>query len=59
MIFIFRKKMIKSKYQNCLALRSDHKLSDEEIKVRLNSDKSIAEIIDLQTFKIMAIGMVK
>lgn len=36
--------LIKSKYQNCLALRSDHKLSDEEIKVRLNSDKSIAEI---------------
>lgn len=36
--------LIKSKYQNCLALRSDHKLSDEEIKVRLNTDKSIAEI---------------
>jgi choline kinase len=36
--------LIKSKYSNCLALRSDQKLSEEEIKVRLNSDKSIAEI---------------
>jgi choline kinase len=36
--------LLNSQYSNCLALRSDHKLSDEEIKVRLNSDKSIAEI---------------
>ena len=36
--------LLHSGYSNCLALRSDHKLSDEEIKVRLNSDKSIAEI---------------
>lgn len=36
--------LLKSKYSNCLALRSDHQLSDEEIKVRLNNDKSIAEI---------------
>ena len=36
--------LLNSQYSNCLALRSDHKLSDEEIKVRLNSDKSISEI---------------
>ena len=36
--------LLNSQHSNCLALRSDHKLSDEEIKVRLNSDKSIAEI---------------
>ncbi len=36
--------LINSKYPNCLALRTDHQLSEEEIKVRLNEDKSIAEI---------------
>lgn len=36
--------LIKSNHQNCLALRSDHQLSDEEIKVSLNDDKSISEI---------------
>ena len=47
--------LIKSEYRNCLALRSDHKLSDEEIKVRLNSDKSIAEISKTVDLK-LAIG---
>lgn len=54
--------LIKSKYQNCLALRSDHKLSDEEIKVRLNSDKSIAEIsktVDLKHAVGESIGIEK
>ena len=36
--------LINSEYPNCLALRTDHQLSEEEIKVRLNEDKSIAEI---------------
>ena len=36
--------LLKSKYDNCLALKSDTNLGDEEIKVRLNDDKSIAEI---------------
>jgi choline kinase len=36
--------LLHSGHSNCLALRSDHQLSEEEIKVRLNSDKSIAEI---------------
>ena len=36
--------LLNSGYKNCLALRSDHQLGEEEIKVRLNSDKSIAEI---------------
>ena len=36
--------LLNSEYSNCLALRSDHQLTEEEIKVRLNSDKSIAEI---------------
>lgn len=33
-----------SGFQNCLALKSDHRLGDEEIKVRLRPDRSIAEI---------------
>jgi choline kinase len=37
-------RLINSQYPNCLALRTDHQLSEEEIKVRLNEDKSIAEI---------------
>jgi choline kinase len=36
--------LLNSEYSNCLALRSDHKLSDEEIKVKLNNDGSITEI---------------
>ena len=51
-----------SEYSNCLALRSDHKLSDEEIKVRLNSDKSIAEIsktVDLKHAVGESIGIEK
>ena len=44
-------RLIKSEYSNCLALRTDHKLSDEEIKVRLNEDNSIAEISKTCRFK--------
>ncbi|MCK5087506.1 MAG: phosphocholine cytidylyltransferase family protein, partial [Melioribacteraceae bacterium] len=33
-----------SNYENCLAVRSDHQLGDEEIKLTLNEDKSIKEI---------------
>lgn len=54
--------LLKSKYSNCLALRSDHQLSDEEIKVRLNSDKSIAEInktVDLKHAVGESIGIEK
>lgn len=43
--------LLHSDYSNCLALRSDHQLSEEEIKVRLNSDKSIAEISKLVDLK--------
>jgi choline kinase len=54
--------LINSKYPNCLALRSDHQLSDEEIKVRLNDDKSIAEIsktVDLKHTVGESIGIEK
>ena len=54
--------LLQSKYPNCLALRSDHKLSDEEIKIRLNSDKSIAEIsktVDLKHAVGESIGIEK
>jgi len=47
--------LLKSKYKNCLALKSDHQLSDEEIKVRLNDDKSIAEISKTVELK-LAVG---
>lgn len=63
---LFDKKIIalllESEYQNCLALRSDHKLSDEEIKVRLHIDKSIAEIsktVDLKHVVGESIGIEK
>ncbi len=36
--------LINSKYDNCLSVRSDHELSDEEIKLLLNKDGSIKEI---------------
>ncbi len=36
--------LINSNYENCLAVRSDHQLGDEEIKLTLNEDKSIKEI---------------
>jgi choline kinase len=36
--------LIRSEYKNCLALRSDHQLTEEEIKVRLSVDKSVSEI---------------
>jgi len=36
--------LLDSPYENCLALKSTHKLGDEEIKVLPNADKSIAEI---------------
>ena len=43
---LFEKKilelLINSEYPNCLALRTDHQLGDEEIKVKLSDDKSIA-----------------
>jgi len=47
--------LLKSKHPNSLALRSDHQLSDEEIKVRLNTDKSIAEISKTVELK-LAVG---
>ncbi len=36
--------LINSNYDNCLSVRSDHELSDEEIKLLLNKDGSIKEI---------------
>ena len=36
--------LINSNYENCLAVRSNHQLGDEEIKLTLNEDKSIKEI---------------
>jgi len=54
--------LLQSNYPNCLALRSDHELSDEEIKIRLNSDKSIAEIsktVDLKHAVGESIGIEK
>jgi choline kinase len=54
--------LLHSGYSNCLALRSDHMLNDEEIKVRLNSDKSIAEIsktVDLKGAVGESIGVEK
>lgn len=63
---LFDKKIIslllKSGYKNCLALRTDHQLSDEEIKVRLKDDKSIAEIsktVDLRYAVGESIGIEK
>ncbi len=63
---LFDKKILallsKSKYKNCLALKSDHQLSDEEIKVRLKDDKSIAEIsktVDLKLAAGESIGIEK
>lgn len=38
------KQLINSKYENCLAMRSDHELGDEEIKLLLNENGSIKEI---------------
>lgn len=54
--------LIKSNYENCLALRSDHKLGDEEIKVSINDDKSISEIsktVDLKLAVGESIGIEK
>ncbi len=54
--------LLNSNYANCLALRSDHQLSEEEIKVRLNDDKSIAEIsktVDLKHAVGESIGIEK
>ncbi len=54
--------LINSQYPNCLALRSDHQLSDEEIKIKLNDDKSIAEIgktVDLRYAVGESIGIEK
>lgn len=39
--------LINSEYENCLSIRSDHKLSEEEIKLLVNSDGSIKEISKL------------
>ena len=36
--------LINSNHKNCLSIRSDHKLSEEEIKLLLNDDGSIKEI---------------
>jgi choline kinase len=47
--------LLNSEYSNCVALRSDHRLTDEEIKVRLKSDKSISEISKTVNLK-QAIG---
>jgi choline kinase len=54
--------LLNSEYSNCLALRTDHKLSEEEIKIRLNNDKSIAEIsktVDLKYAVGESIGIEK
>lgn len=54
--------LLNSVYPNCLALRSDHKLSEEEIKIRLNNDRSIAEIsktVDLKYAVGESIGIEK
>lgn len=55
-------KLLSSSFPNCLALRADNQLSDEEIKVRLNPDKSIAEIsktVDLKYAAGESIGIEK
>ena len=36
--------LLNSNHENCLAVRSDHKLGEEEIKLLLNDDGSIKEI---------------
>ena len=54
--------LLNSEHSNCLALRSDHRLSDEEIKVKLNYDGSIAEIskkVDLKYAVGESIGIEK
>ena len=54
--------LLNSDHSNCLALRSDHKLSEEEIKVKLNNDGSIAEIskkVDLKDAVGESIGIEK
>jgi choline kinase len=54
--------LLKSDHPNCLALRSDHQLGDEEIKVSLNEDKSISEIsktVDLKDAFGESIGIEK
>lgn len=48
-------KLINSGYENCLAVRSDHELGDEEIKLRLSNDGSIKEISKIINPK-LAIG---
>ncbi len=55
-------KLLSSAYPNCLALRTYHQLNEEEIKVRLNKDKSIAEIsktVDLKHAVGESIGIEK
>ncbi len=47
--------LINSVHENCLAVRSDHELSEEEIKLLLNDDGSIQEISKLVNPK-LAIG---
>jgi len=49
------KLLINSNYENCLAVRSDHQLGEEEIKLTLNEDNSIKEISKIVDPKI-AIG---
>lgn len=54
--------LLNSNYANCLALRSDHQLGEEEIKLRLNDDNSIAEIsktVDLKHAAGESIGIEK
>ncbi|NWF89910.1 MAG: phosphocholine cytidylyltransferase family protein [Ignavibacteriaceae bacterium] len=54
--------LINSNYPSCLALRTDHELSEEEIKVKLNNDKSITEIsktVDLKHAAGESIGIEK
>lgn len=36
--------LLNSEYENCLAMRSDHELEDEEMKLLVNDDRSIKEI---------------
>jgi choline kinase len=52
--------LLRSEYRDGLALRTDHQLGDEEIKVRVRPDRSIAEIgktVDARTAAGESIGI--
>lgn len=46
--------LLNAKFANCLALRTDHQLNEEEIKVKLKNDNSIAEISKTVELKLAA-----